>query len=217
MHLDDGIGLWFERLAGDAAPNRPCLFLDRDGVVVEEVHFLARPGDVRLSPGVAAAIAAANAAGLAVVVVTNQSGIARGHFGWAEFAAVQREIGSRLAAAGARLDAVAACAYHRDGQPPFDVADHGWRKPRPGMFLRAGRALGLDMERSVVIGDRVSDLEAGRNAGLRGGTLVLTGYGRQHAEKLAQVRDDPEWRGFRLKVSEDPAEAIREAVAEATA
>ncbi|GIL00697.1 MAG: haloacid dehalogenase [Alphaproteobacteria bacterium] len=218
QYLIDGVGLWSQLLSErPATAGRPCLFLDRDGVLVDEVHFLQRPADVRLAEGIAAAIAAANAAGFAVVVVTNQSGIARGLFGWEAFAAVQAEIVARLAAAGARLDAVLACAYHHDGRPPFDVADHEWRKPRPGMLLHAARLMALNLPRSVIIGDRISDLEAGRNAGLAGGTLVMTGYGRDHSPRLAAVRSDPAWASFPIAVAERPAEAVRAALAAALA
>jgi D-glycero-D-manno-heptose 1,7-bisphosphate phosphatase len=169
--------LWAEQLNFSIEPGRPALFLDRDGVIVEEVHFLSRPADVRLIADVGQAIAAVNRAGFPVVLVTNQSGIARGLYDWAAFAAVQREIGARLARAGARWDAVLACGYQPPAGGSDGARDHPWRKPGAGMLLRSSEMLGLDLARSYVVGDRMSDLDAGANAGLAGGWLVATGYG----------------------------------------
>ncbi|WP_343562188.1 D-glycero-alpha-D-manno-heptose-1,7-bisphosphate 7-phosphatase [Kiloniella sp. b19] len=154
----------------------PALFLDRDGVVVEEVNYLSSPEDVALEAGVASQIAEANAAGIPVVLVTNQSGLARGYFEWADFAAVQERLHALLTAQGARLDMVLACPYHRDGQR-FVHANHPFRKPNPGMLLEAAGTLQLDLEKSVMVGDSLSDIQAAFNAGLRTAAHVLTGHG----------------------------------------
>lgn len=208
LHLADGVALWAEIRAREIQPGRPALFLDRDGVLVEEVDFLCRVDDVRLSPGIADAIRRANAAGIPIVVVTNQSGVARGHFGWHEFAAVEIEIAARLTAEGAKIDAVFACGYHKDGNAPFDL-DHEWRKPGRGMLQEAGSLLGVDLTRSVMIGDRISDLEAGRKAGLKAGLLVKTGYGAENIAALEARRVDWEGSGFAVHVLAEPADAIR--------
>jgi len=167
------------------ATGRPALFLDRDGAVVEEVHFLQRPEDVRLVPNVASVLAEANRRGIALVLATNQSGIARGLFGWAEFAAVQGRLEALLAAEGVAFDMVLACPFHPEGDPPYGT-EHPCRKPQPGMLLRAAERLGLDLSRSWAVGDRARDLEAGRAAGCAGGLHVLTGYGA--AERAAATR-----------------------------
>jgi D-glycero-D-manno-heptose 1,7-bisphosphate phosphatase len=206
--LADGIALWAEIRTRDIPPGRPALFLDRDGVLVEEVNFLRRAEDVRLSQGIAAAVREANAAGVPVIVVTNQSGIARGHFGWREFAVVENEIAAQLAEEGARVDAVFACGYLKEGRPPFDV-DHDWRKPGAGMLREAARLLAVDLGRSVMIGDRMSDLEAGRNAGLRGALLVKTGYGAENVAALEARRMEWEAGGTTVRVLDEPAEAVR--------
>jgi D-glycero-D-manno-heptose 1,7-bisphosphate phosphatase len=135
-------------------------------VIVEEVNYLHRVADVVMLPGAAAAIAQCNRAGIPVVLVTNQSGVGRGYYGWADFAAVQAEIAKRLAEAGARLDMVLACACHAEARPPYREDAHPWRKPLPGMLLAAAEALNLDLARSWIVGDSASDHEAGRNAGL---------------------------------------------------
>jgi D-glycero-D-manno-heptose 1,7-bisphosphate phosphatase len=164
-------GLWCEIGPGEFS-GRSALFLDRDGVVVVDSNYLGRIEDLRMIDGAAPAIARCNAAKIPVVLVTNQSGIARGHYGWDGFRAVQAELSSALASAGAHLDAVLACAYHSDGRPPLQVADHPWRKPNPGMMLAAAQRMRLQLPSSWVIGDRSHDLAAGAAAGLAGGTLV---------------------------------------------
>jgi D-glycero-D-manno-heptose 1,7-bisphosphate phosphatase len=201
-------GLFVRRLTDASFAGRPCLFLDRDGVVVEEVDYLHRVEDVALIPGVAEAIAEVNRAGRPVVLVTNQSGIARGLFGWEAFAAVQARMLDLLKARGAGVDMVLACAFHREGSGVFAIADHPWRKPMPGMLLEAARVLAVDLPGSLVIGDKLSDLAAGRAAGMRGGALVLTGHGRH--ERAGAERMFSAWgAGFEATVAETAAVAIR--------
>ena len=181
-------GIWCElHDSGRAASlaGRPALFIDRDGVLVEEVDFLRRPEDLRLHEGAAELIAAATAASFAVVVVTNQSGIGRGYLTWQDFAAVQRRLIAALKDHGVGLDMVIACPFHPEAEPPYRHADHPDRKPNPGMLLRAGRRLGLDLGGSWILGDRASDLAAGRAAGLAGGCLLATGYGARPGEREA--------------------------------
>lgn len=169
----DESGLWCEIGSADGA-GRPALFLDRDGVIVADTHYLGRAEDLRLLDGAASAIARCNALAIPVVLVTNQSGIARGYYDWDGFRNVQAALSAALADAGARLDAVLACAYHADGRAPFRVADHPWRKPNPGMILAAGDRMGLDLPRSWIIGDAVHDVAAGVAAGIAGGVLVTS-------------------------------------------
>lgn len=201
-------GIWCRIFAGAEALRRdrprPALFLDRDGVIVADVGYLHRTGDVRLVPGAAEVIATANRAAVPVVVATNQSGIGRGLYGWAEFAAVEAHIAADLAAHGAHLDLVVACPFHADGMPPYRHPAHPCRKPQPGMILRAGERLGLDVARSWIVGDRATDLAAGRAAGLAGGLHVLTGHGqadRREAQKLAGER-------FQVRFAESIAAAV---------
>ncbi len=188
MPLVDGIGCWSSvRASGDLAPGRPALFLDRDGVLVEEVGFLRDRSDVALIKGAARVIAACNNAGIPVVVVTNQSGIARGILDWSDFEEVQLQIESLLAQAGARVDAVYACGYHADGRGSLGVRDHAWCKPNPGMLAAAAQELALRPEISWVVGDRARDLEAGRNAGLAGGVQVMTGHATEEQREMSQA------------------------------
>lgn len=183
----DSEGIWCEILP-HAARSGPALFLDRDGVVVEETEYLCRVEDVAVLPGAAAVIAAANRRAIPVVLVTNQAGIGRGHYGWAEFSAVQDAILSALSAQDARLDAVYACPHHTEGKGPFIHSDHPARKPNPGMLLRAAADLALDLAASWLVGDKVTDIEAAKRAGLAGALQVLSGHGqmeRQHLTGLA--------------------------------
>jgi D-glycero-D-manno-heptose 1,7-bisphosphate phosphatase len=164
-------GCWYDIFAENFA-GRPALFLDRDGVMVEDTHYLGRPQDVCMIAGAADAIARCNRLGIPVVLVSNQSGIARRLYDWQGFQAVQAALTAELARAGARFDAVFACAHHADGHAPFNIADHPWRKPNPGMIVVAGERMRLDLAHSWIVGDRASDIAAGRAAALAGGILV---------------------------------------------
>jgi D-glycero-D-manno-heptose 1,7-bisphosphate phosphatase len=181
-------GVWTQVLRVPAASRiRPALFLDRDGVIVEDVGYLHRTEDVRLMPAAENVIAEANACDVRVVIVTNQSGIGRGLYGWTEFAAVQDTIVARLAAAGAQIDAVYACPHHPEAIPPYQHPDPPARKPNPGMLLAAAEALPIDLSTSWIIGDRGQDLEAGRRAGLAGGVLIRAAAGSPEDGMIART------------------------------
>jgi len=169
--IDDDAGLWCQ-IEGAPARNCPALFLDRDGVIVADTRYLGHPKNLRLIEGAASAIARCNALNIPVVLVTNQSGIARGYYDWDGFQAVQAALSAALAEAGAHLDAVLACAYHAEGKSPLRSVSHPWRKPNPGMILAAANRMDLDLPRSWIIGDSVSDIAAGAAAGLAGGILL---------------------------------------------
>lgn len=151
----------------------PALFLDRDGVINQEIGYLHRPEDVRWVDGIFPLARTARALGHRLVVVTNQSGIARGLYTTAEFESLMGWIGAEFQAQGAPLDAVYHCPYH----PVHGIGawrrEHEDRKPGPGMLLRAARDLGLDLGRSVMVGDRCSDVAAANAAGLRQAFLML--------------------------------------------
>jgi D-glycero-D-manno-heptose 1,7-bisphosphate phosphatase len=164
----------------------PAVFLDRDGTLNEEVGYLCRPEDVALIPGAAEAVARLNACGIPVLVVTNQAGIGKGKYGWADFQAVMARISALLAQAGAHLDGVYAAPHHASGLGAYRHPDHPDRKPNPGMLLRAAQEHGIDLARSWMIGDKELDLGAGRNAGCRV-ALVRTGYGSQVDPGLADL------------------------------
>jgi len=146
---------------------RPAVFFDRDGTLMRDENYCGDPALVSVYPGVPDALRKLKAAGFAIVIVSNQSGIGRGLITEAQYGAVQAEF---LRQAGADLiDASYFCP-----DPPG--AGSTRRKPEPGMVLEAARDLGLDMARSWLVGDKRSDIECGRRAGTRT-ILVLTGYG----------------------------------------
>ena len=184
--FDDALGIWVRVPPQAAAAPRQALFLDRDGVIVEDPGYLSSPAGLKLIPGAAALIALANRRGIPVVEATNQAGIGRGYYGWREFAQVEAALADALACEGAAIDAVFACPYHRDGVPPWAHPDHPARKPRPGMLLAAARLLNLDLKCSWIVGDRLADLLAGHSAGLRGGLHVLTGVGASERAAVSQ-------------------------------
>jgi len=178
----EDLGIWIRAAAQPPAEVRPALFLDRDGVIVEDPGHLSRVADLELIPGAADLIASANHRGVPVVEITNQAGIGRGYYGWKEFLKVEAALASELAARGAAIDAVLACPYHPDGVPTWVHPAHPARKPRPGMLLAAERLLNLDLKHSWIVGDKLDDLLAGYNAGLYGGLHVLTGRGPAHRQ-----------------------------------
>jgi len=180
-------GLWCEVL-GRLTVGRPALFLDRDGAVIEDTGYLCRVEDIVMIRGASSVIAAANKHGVGVVLVTNQAGIGRGYYGWSDFKRVQQAIAEILAGEGARLDAVYACAYHPEGRGAFAHPDHPARKPNPGMLLQAASDLGIDLPTSWLIGDKASDVEAARRAGLAGALQVTTGHGLAQREYITGLK-----------------------------
>jgi len=186
-HPLDSQGVWCQILRRPA-PGRAALFLDRDGAVVEETGYLCRVDDIVVIPGAARIISTANRHGIPVVMVTNQSGIGRGYYSWAEFKSVQDAIVASLSIEGANIDAVYACPHHPEAKGDLAHPDHPARKPNPGMLLQAASALALDLKSSWLVGDKADDVEAAKRAGIAGALLVATGYGnaeRQRAAKLA--------------------------------
>jgi len=184
---------------------RAAVFLDRDGVVIEEVNYLSSPSQVRLLDGAAEAIARLNRLAIPVVVVTNQAGVAHGHFPQSRIDEVHRHLDALLAEHGARVDCYEYCPHH----PAAAMADYRvaceCRKPAPGMLLRAAAACGLDLGRSWLVGDKLSDLEAGLRAGCRV-VLVRTGYGRQTEASLDRLAP------ARVEVAADLAEAVEKCI-----
>ncbi len=200
-------GVWCQIL--NRSPNRsrrPALFLDRDGVIVEEVHYLSRVEDVRIIDGAAEIIASANAQNISVIIITNQSGIARGKFGWQHFIDVQEKILADLDNQNAYVNAVFACPFHSEGHTPYQHPDHPCRKPNPGMIEKAKRNFSIDKQKSWIIGDRAADLSAGKNGGLCRGIHVATGHGDDVEQNAAVLLKDTY---FDVVLSTSIADAIK--------
>lgn len=157
-------------------PGDPAVFIDRDGTLNEEVGYVNHPRRLRLLPRSAEAIRRLNRSGLKAVMVTNQSGVARGYFSEEVLHAVNEALVSQLKAEGAYLDGLYVCVHHpTEGESPYR-ARCDCRKPEPGLLHRAAADLGLDLSRSWVVGDKISDVVTGRRVGASP-ILVLTGYG----------------------------------------
>lgn len=162
---------------------RPAAFIDRDGVINEEREYVSRVEDFHLLPGAVPGLARLRDAGFALVVVTNQAGIARGLYGEADFERLTAHMLERLSAQGIEIAGVYHCPHHPTGGiGPYRV-DCACRKPQPGMLLDAARDLGLSLADSVLVGDKTSDIEAGRRAGLSRCVLVESGHALSAAER----------------------------------
>ena len=161
---------------------RRAAFLDRDGTIIVDTGFVRDPDGVSLIRGSAEAIRKLNQAGWVVVVVTNQSGIARGLFTGREYEAVAAKLDALLAAEGARIDATYMCPHHPDVTGPCDC-----RKPGLKHYLAAAEKFGVDFTGSLFVGDRMSDLEPAKALGGRG-VLVQTGDGRQATAEAGKNR-----------------------------
>lgn len=168
------------------------LFLDRDGVVNEEVGYLHRAEDVRFVEGIFSLCRTAVGLGYRLIVVTNQAGIARGYYTEADFERLMVWMRAALRAEGVELDAVYFCPFHPEHGVGEYRREHEDRKPGPGMLLRGAREFGVSLAESVLVGDRCSDIGAANAAGLRQAFLVRgteAGCGGEYVEvgSLAEV------------------------------
>lgn len=148
---------------------QPAVFFDRDGTLMDEVHFCKDPADVHAIPGVRAALTRLRAAGWFAFLITNQSGIAHGKISLAQYQAVHRELLRQL---DGQIDA---CYFCPDSEETLR------RKPNIGMVLEALEAFPIDLTRSFFVGDRTADIQCGKRAGMQT-ILVTTGYGTQHLD-----------------------------------
>ena len=145
------------------------VFLDRDGVLIEDTGYPHVEDQMRITPGAPEAVRRLNALGYMAIIVTNQSGVARGLFSLEQMNRFNDTLVRRFAAKGARIGAVYACPFHAEAKvEEFRHPDHPDRKPNPGMILKAVADHGVDPARSFLIGDQASDLEAARRAGVSG-------------------------------------------------
>lgn len=166
---------------------RPAVFLDRDGTLIVEKNYLADPAGVVLVPGTVNALEDLRRAGFALVIVTNQSGIALGLYAESDYHAVAARLAHVLARGGVSLDRVEYCPHHPDITGPC-----GCRKPATGMHRRAAADLRIDLERSYYVGDKLTDVLPALELGGRG-ILVRTGYGSEHERGVppgVRVADD---------------------------
>lgn len=155
---------------------RPAAFIDRDGVINAEHNYVHRVEDFHVLAGVFEGLKLLAEAGFALVVVTNQAGIAKGLYSEEDFQVLTRYMLGLFAAKGIDVAAVYHCPHHPAGKVPAYASECDCRKPAPGMLLRAAREHGLDLGRSVMIGDKTSDVAAGRAAHVAATILVESGH-----------------------------------------
>ena len=163
-------------------PARRAVFLDRDGTIIEEAGYPDRLERLVLFPYTVDAVRTLNAGGFVVIVVSNQSGVARGIVPERFVAEAHAYLSDRMRAGGARIDAFYYCPHHPDAVEPALRGPCDCRKPQAGLLRRAAADFGLDLPRSFVVGDRWQDLAAGQAVGAAG-VLVRTGVGREHERR----------------------------------
>ena len=175
------------------------VFLDRDGVVIEQVHYLGTPDGVKLETNAAKAIKLLHDNGFLAIVITNQSGVARKMFTIQDVEDIHARIDEYLLAEGSdKVDGYFSCYHH----PDF-TGDCDCRKPKDGLYKQAAKAFDIDIAASYMIGDKFSDLEGGVNAGCFDNYLVLTGYGPKYEEKAKAAN---------FKVAANIYEAVKDIV-----
>jgi D-glycero-D-manno-heptose 1,7-bisphosphate phosphatase len=165
---------------------RRAVFLDKDGTLIENVPYNVDPVRIRLAPRAVEGLRMLAGAGFALVVVSNQSGVARGYFDLAALELVRERLEMLLAAGGVRLDGFHFCPHHPDGSVEVFARPCDCRKPLPGMLRHAARDLGIDLEQSWMVGDILDDVEAGRAAGCRS---VLVDNGNETEWRSGSLRE----------------------------
>ncbi|MBO9726090.1 MAG: HAD-IIIA family hydrolase [Novosphingobium sp.] len=196
--IDIGIPDTYERAQTEipARRRRPAAFLDRDGVLNEDLNYVGSRERLRFIPGAARAVAKLNNAGYYVFVVTNQAGIGRGLYTEADHLGLMQHIAEQLAGEGAHIDDQRYCPFHPEASLEQFRATHPWRKPEPGMLLDLMAHWPVDIDHSFIIGDRETDLAAGAAAGVRGflfehGDLEVFVDGILAAEALCRPVGNP--------------------------
>lgn len=167
---------------------KPAFFLDRDGVLIEEIGYIHRPEDVVLLPTVSESLRQIEAAGFQACVITNQAGVARGKFAPDAIHAVNQRIYELLQREGIHLNYFYACPHHPSGVVAPWNTPCPYRKPNSGLLVMAADDLKLSLAQSFFIGDKISDLQAGASVGCKT-VLVRTGHGKDHVESVSQNAD----------------------------
>ncbi|MGE5558242.1 MAG: D-glycero-alpha-D-manno-heptose-1,7-bisphosphate 7-phosphatase [Bacillota bacterium] len=181
---------------------RPAVFLDRDGTISEEIGHINDPAVLKLLPRAAWAVKKLNEHRIPAILISNQSGVARGYYGLNKVEEVMTRLEELLGSEGARLDKIYYCPHLPEGAVSQYAIECGCRKPKTGMMEKAAGEFGLDLKRCYMVGDKIIDMEAGRNIGGKT-VLVMTGYGRK------QWTDRSLWAGFRPDyTAEDLMDAV---------
>ena len=146
-------------------PINKAVFLDRDGVINEDIHYLHRAEDCKFVPGIFDFCRRAKNAGYKLIVITNQASIAKGKFTEEDYLKLRDFMHKEFEKQGCPLDGEYYCPYHKDGNPPYNRASF-YRKPNPGMILLAAKEHNIDLTRSILIGDNENDILAAKSAGV---------------------------------------------------
>lgn len=179
------------------------VFLDRDGTINEQMGYINHSCRFILLPGAARAIKRLNDAGIPVVVVSNQSGLARGYFPEELLDTVHDKMKRLLAEEGAHVDGIYYCPHHPEAKEERFRVTCNCRKPKPGLILRAAQEMNLDPTRSFVVGDRWSDIKTAANCGARS-ILVRTGYGRGDEQYIGPAQEiQPDFKADDLSLAVD--------------
>ncbi len=179
---------WYDFTDDESGNIRPALFLDRDGVLIEEENYIKDPADVVLVEGSVRALKPFVLAGYYLIIVSNQSGVGRGRLQWADVFAVQQRLRELWRADDLTWDMALICPHHPEhGQGEY-LQDNAWRKPHSGMFEFAAQTLPIDLSRSIMIGDKLSDLVAAENSGIGKLFHVLSGHGTSERQRVASWR-----------------------------
>lgn len=179
------------------------VFLDRDGTISDEVGYVNHVDRFRLLPRVAEAIKLVNDSGLLAVVVTNQAGVARGYFAESLIKEVHEKLERFLEAHGAHLDGIYYCPHHPEVGPPEYRINCNCRKPKTGMIDTAVRDLEIDVKRSYMVGDKISDIEFAHKVGAKG-VMVMTGYGKGELKYFSH-----EWKVRPDHIADDLYDAVK--------
>jgi D-glycero-D-manno-heptose 1,7-bisphosphate phosphatase len=166
------------------AGKRPAVFLDRDGTLIRDAEYLSDPSQIRLFSNTPAALKLLEKAGYLLLVVSNQSGVARGYFPENMIAKVHGRLRGMLKAKGAKVDAFFYCPHYPKGTVRKYAKACSCRKPKTGMIRQALRKYPIDLKKSFVVGDKMDDMLLGQNAKVAGSFLVGTGKGREHQKRL---------------------------------
>ncbi len=162
---------------------RKACFIDRDGVLIKEENYISDPAKVSIIPGVPEALSLLKEQGYLRIVVSNQAGVARGYFEESQIKVIEKRIEELLAASGASVDAWYYCPHHPKGKVEAYSFDCDCRKPAPGMLKKAEKDFNIDVKESFLVGDKISDIEAGQAAGCHKSIMVRTGHGEEELDK----------------------------------
>jgi len=168
------------------------VFIDRDGCLIHELGYISRIRDIRFFKRSFDALRLLKSSGYKVIVVTNQSGVARGYFPESFVKEAHDYITKKLAVKGLKIDAFYYCPHHKKASVEKYRKDCECRKPKQGMIKKAVKKFGLDLSRSFTIGDKLSDVKLGHNGGMKG-ILVLTGFGRWQRTLIRKEKTRPDY------------------------